>query len=215
MTIEGITRTGNSSDRFIVQFDNGVKIKVSASQIADYGLYSGLELSDDDYETLIRNLELGLSKTRALRILGSRSYSASEMEKRLKNKGETEDTAQNTVQWLEEIGAVNDEEYAAAIVKHYISKGYGLARIKSELFKRGIPRDLWEVALEGMQGMEDAAYDFLEKKLRGSRDKQDLRRASDALCRRGFSYEEARDAVRKYTERVEDTAEETDNGHEI
>ena len=53
--------------------------------------------------------------------------------------------------------------------------------------------------------MEAAAYDFLNKKLRGSRDKADLRRATDALCRRGFSYEEAKTAINRYLELVEES----------
>jgi SOS response regulatory protein OraA/RecX len=53
--------------------------------------------------------------------------------------------------------------------------------------------------------MEEAAYEFLVKKLRGSGDKDDLRRATDALLRRGFSYEEARAAVRSYIENAVET----------
>jgi len=134
------------------------------------------------------------------------------MEKRLIKKGESEETAQDTVQWLEDIGAVNDSEFAAAIVRHYSSKGYGLARIKDELYKRGIKRDLWEDALAGLEAdaFDEAAHQFLEKKLRGSSDKDDLRRAMDALCRRGFGYEEARSAVNRYMEDLGNTEENED-----
>jgi regulatory protein len=142
----------------------------------------------------------GRSRKRAMKILGSRLMSAHEMEKRLVTKGESTETAQETVRWLEDIGAVNDTEYAEAIVRHYCTKGYGIARVKDELYKRGIARDLWDDALSGFDGMEDAAYMYLTKKLKGSSDRDDLRRAVDALCRRGFSYEEARATVRKYIE---------------
>ena len=144
--------------------------------------------------------ELSASKARALRILGSRNMSASDMKNRLVRKGESEETAETTVEWLESFGAVNDAEYAAIIVQSYCAKGYGLARIKDELHRRGIPRDLWDDALESAEGMEDAALAFLEKKLGGGSDKDDVRRATDALCRRGFSYSEAMDAVRRYHE---------------
>jgi regulatory protein len=140
------------------------------------------------------------TKKRALRILGNRNFSEQEMHKRLVSKGESEDNASETVRWLVELGYINDSDYATLIVRHYSTKGYGEARIKNELFKRGIPKDYWEEKLADISEVDqsDAATRFLTKKLRGSVDKDDLRRASDALVRRGYSYDEARAAVNNY-----------------
>ena len=128
--------------------------------------------------------------------------SAMDMEKRLLGKGETPEAVSETVQWLEDMGAINDTEYASLIVRHYSAKGYGAARVKDELFKRGIPRDLWDDALVELdsEDMGDAALEFLSRKLKGSTDKNELRKATDALIRRGFGYEEARAAMNRYLE---------------
>lgn len=149
------------------------------------------------------------TKKRALRILGKRNFSEQEMYKRLVSKGEPEEAAAETVAWLVEMGYINDDSYATLIVTHYASRGYGQARIRDELLRRGIPRELWDEKLSencseagndeaGEQG--DPATLFLTKKLRGSTDKDDLRRAREALVRRGFSYDEASDAVKRYLE---------------
>jgi len=138
-----------------------------------------------------------------MQILSKRDISAREMEKRLIEKGESSETARETVEWLVEIGYIDDSKYAAQIVRHYTAKGYGIHRVKDELYRRGISREIWDEALSELSGTDDAAVAFLEKKLKGSRDKDDLRRASDALCRRGFSYEEAKTAINKYLEAVE------------
>jgi regulatory protein len=145
------------------------------------------------------------TKKRALRILGNRNFSEQEMHKRLVSKGETEENAAETVRWLVELGYINDSDYTTLIVRHYAAKGYGEARIKNELFKRGIPRDYWEEKLAEIsdEDQSDAAVEFLTKKLRGSDDKDDLRRAATALVRRGFSYDEARAAVSNYLESQE------------
>ena len=142
------------------------------------------------------------TKKRALRILGSRSFSEKEMIKRLTGKGETLEDAQEAVKWLVELGYINDFDYATLIVRHYAGKGYGEARIRDELYKRGIPRELWDEKLTELDSAEtnNAADEFLQKKLRGSDDKDDLRRATDALVRRGYSYDNARDAVNRYLE---------------
>ena len=149
-------------------------------------------------------MESGSAKEKALRILGSRNLSAGEVEKRLISRGESPESAKETVEWLESFGAVNDPEYASMIVRHYSVKGYGLARIKEELYRRGIKREMWDDALSGIDGMEDAALTFLEKKLRGSSDKDEMRRAAGALCRRGFSYAEANEAMGRYLKNLDE-----------
>ena len=144
------------------------------------------------------------AKKRALRILGSRNFSEQEMRKRLIGKGETLEDTDEAVKWLVELGYINDADYAGLIVRHYSAKGFGMQRIRDELYKRGIPRELWDEKLSGLDDseMHDASLEFLQKKLRGSTDKDDLRRASDSLVRRGYSYDEARDAVNRYLEEV-------------
>ena len=146
--------------------------------------------------------DLESTKKRALRILGSRNFSEQEMHKRLVGKGETEEDATETVRWLVELGYIDDSNYATLIVSHYTQKGYGESRVKEELYKRGIPRDLWDEKLAELEDAQtnDAALEFLGKKLRGSEDKDDLRRAKEALVRRGFSYDEANAAVNRYLE---------------
>ena len=145
------------------------------------------------------------TKKRALRILGNRNFSEQEMRTRLISKGEKPENAEETVKWLVDLGYINDSDYAEQIVKHYSVKGYGQSRIRDELYKRGIPRDIWDDKLGELsdEEMYDAALEFLAKKLRDSRNEDDLRRASDALVRRGFSYEEARIIVSKYIETAE------------
>jgi len=202
MVITEVIASGSGKESISVIFEDGSKIKTGAAEIVDFGLYPGRELTSDEYTTLISDLELRSSKARAIRMLGNRSLSAREIEKRLKSKGGSEEVATRTVEWLENVGLVNDEEYALTIVKHYSLKGYGRARIRDELFKRGIQRELWDAALAVLndEDMSEKAYDFLGKKLGGSRDPQEVRRTVEALCRRGFSYEEARTAVKRYIE---------------
>ena len=145
------------------------------------------------------------TKKRALKILGNRNFSEQEMLKRLTGKGESHEDSEETVRWLVELGYINDSDYATLIVNHYSAKGYGLARIRDELYKRGIPRDTWDEKLAELddEDMLDTAIEFLRKKLRGSLDKDDLRRASDALVRRGYSYSDAKSAINRYIEDLE------------
>jgi len=155
--------------------------------------------------------DLESTKKRALKILGSRNFSEQEMVKRLTSKGESEENANEAVKWLVSLGYINDVSYASMIVSHYVTRGYGEARIRNELYKRGIPRELWDEQLSSIQDPDfkfsDPALDFLVKKLRGSDDKDDLRRAKDALLRRGFGFDEASAALGRYVSQLQDKDE--------
>lgn len=203
MKIESLTKAGKGTDRFTVRFEDAGEINVSAAQIADFSLYTGRELSTDEYGALREAAAQNASKARALRILGSRNISARELERRLASKGDSAETAKKTAEWLEETGLINDAEYAASIVTYYTDKGYGTARIRDELFRRGIPREISDEVIGDISPNDEATFKYLEKRLRGSRDKADLRNAASALYRRGFSYEEARAAVNKYLEHID------------
>ena len=205
MHVDKIARHEKKADRFAVKFDDGSEINVSAAQIADFGLYSGRVISEDEYKELNSAIELNSAKTSALRILGNRSISTHDLEKRLVSKGNSGDAAQQTVEWLEQVGIVNDEELAASIVKQYSKKGYGPAKIKDELYRRGIPREMIDEAMSSLDENDEAAVEYIVKKLKGSRDKDDLQNITKALYRRGFSYETARDVVRQYLELIDET----------
>lgn len=140
------------------------------------------------------------AKARALKILGSRNFSRVGMKKRLAQKGESDQDAESVVDWLCDIGYIDDDNYAAQVVSHYKTKGYGANRIKDELYRRGVPRDLWDEKLEDLDESEIvlSAQAYLERKLKGSTDRKEIDRASKALVRRGFSYEQANMAVKEY-----------------
>ena len=99
----------------------------------------------------------------------------------------------------EELGYLNDAEYAARIVRHYSAKGFGEKKLRSELYRRGFPRDLWDSALEQAEDPAEAIDAFVAKKLAGKTpDRKELKKVSDALARRGYSWSEIRDALSRY-----------------
>ena len=138
-------------------------------------------------------------------MIASRPLSKQALEKRLVQKGSGEENARAAVEWLEELGAVNDEEYAAALVRHYSARGYGPMRIREEMHRRGVPRSLWDAALEERCDSSDVLDALIQKKRKGDLDSpKERKRLCDALMRRGFSWGEVRAALGRYTEILED-----------
>lgn len=139
------------------------------------------------------------AKERALAMLNRRDYSRAELLRRLVEKGEDEAAAAEAVERLAELGFVDDARYAPLIVRHYAAKGYGAQRVRMELQKRGIPRELWDAATEEMPVQDDAIDRLLRAKLKSDApDRAELKRATDALLRKGYGWDEIKSAVARY-----------------
>lgn len=140
-------------------------------------------------------------KNRALEMLGRRAMSRKELIDKLVQKGEVVEAAEEVADWLEEMRFLNDADYAGLIVRHYAEKGYGKKRIEQELWRRGIAKELWETALEDLPEGEVEIDRFIQSKLRGETpDKREEKRVIDALCRRGYSWDQINAGLRRYKE---------------
>lgn len=112
-------------------------------------------------------------------------------------KGAEADDAGAAAEYLEEIGALDDAAYAAMLVRHYSAQGCGPARIRDELYRRGVPRELWDEALETAPDAQETLARVIASKTRGKPlNEKDYKRLSDALLRRGFSWGEVKTALR-------------------
>ena len=144
------------------------------------------------------------ARARAMNALNTRAMSRGEMRERLIKLGESEDLAEETADWLAEIGVIDDAEYAGALARNLARRGYGARRMRDEFFKRKIPRELWDDAIAenaDEDGSAAAIIAFIEKRLRGDAPSYDeKRRVSAALARRGFSWDEINEGWRQITE---------------
>lgn len=184
-------------ERCIIKLSDGCELKVSLSIVADFGLYSGKELSNEESLRLLSAAQESNCRARALRIIGARAMSRAELEKRLIEKGETPENAEAAVCWLEEIRLLDDGQYAGMLVRHYATKGYGRRKIQSELFRRKVPRELWDAAFDEMPEQDDKIDLLLRSKLSENPDRAEIKKATDSLARRGFSWDEIKSALER------------------
>ncbi len=200
MVIEELKPSKRVRDRWLAVLEDGSILRLSRNQIADFALYAGRELSDEDADRLLRAIENENFRSYALRVVTDTPKSRKMLLKLLEEKDCQPEQAEEIAGWLEEMGLLNDRQYAADVVELYVRKGCGKRKIRDELYRRGVPRELWDEVLEQIEEEDNAAAidAFLEKKLKGSHDPKDVKRASDALARRGFSWSEISDALRRY-----------------
>lgn len=193
-----------SPGRVTVTLLGGEEIKSTLNVVTDLRLYAGRELDEDGLKQLKEASALALAKNRAMEILSRRPMSKKELTDKLTGKGEEEETAAYCADWLEENGFLDDRAYAAAVARHYAAKGYGKGRVKAELSRRGVDRELWEDTLEDMPENEGRLDRFIASRLSDPEDREQVRKVSAALFRRGYSWEEIRTALRRFNAETEE-----------
>ena len=193
-TIARLEPSRHVQGRFLVWLEGESEpLKVTEDEVLHFALSVGRQLEEDEFLALQTAGRRSGARGRAAQLIGARMYSRKELTDKLVEKGETRADARDAADWLEEIGALNDAAYAAALVRHYSARGYGRRRVEQELFRRGIDRDLWPEAQEEAAPASDAVDAFLRGKLHGrAPDEKERKRLSDALLRRGFSWDEVR-----------------------
>ncbi|WP_300411453.1 regulatory protein RecX [uncultured Oscillibacter sp.] len=205
MRIERIEASKHKKGRVLVFLEDGSCLKITEQELLDFRLRSGDELDGEALGRLKEAAGVSNARAAAADLIGKRAMSRRDLERKLREKGAGEAEARYAAEWLEAIGALNDAEYAAALVRHYGGMGYGPARVREKLYEKGVPRELWDDALEELPedgGQVDA---FLRSKLRGrAPDEKEKRRLTNALLRRGFPWGEVKAAWRRMGEELAD-----------
>lgn len=180
-------------------FEDGKRLKAPAFKVVELGLTPGAEVTPEAFLALENAQSLASCKERAVRILTASGLSKKELQKRLVQKGESGEDAEAAVAWLEELHLIDDLETAKQLVRSACLHGYGAARAKSILYEKGIPKELWDEALEELPEMNGAIDTFLRRKLDGrTLDAKQIKKTVDALLRRGHSYHDIQAGLRRY-----------------
>lgn len=200
MKIESLTPSQKVQGRWIAVFADGSKLKLTDREMVDFALYAGLDVPEAAMEQLKDAAGESAARRRAANILSARPLSRKELEKRLAEKGETPSHAAAAADYMEHLGYLNDEAYAKTLTEHYAAKGYGPRKIRDELYRRGVPREFWDDALDGLGEPDDALDTLVAAKLRSTSrpDRADFKKVSDALARRGYAWSDISAAIRRY-----------------
>lgn len=197
MRLEKIEATA-SRDRVKLCFDDETCFRVPVSVVADLGLSAGMEMTEEDLTRIQECAGQASAKLRAVRIIAASGVSERELRRRLVQKGESPDHADRAVEWLSELNLLDDREAARQIVERGAAKGYGRARIRQMLYEKGIGRDLWDEALAALPEPDGAIDRYLSAHLSREPDQKELKKITDALLRRGHSWEDIRAGLQRH-----------------
>ena len=142
---------------------------------------------------------------RAVKVLSMRPYSRAGLYKRLLEKGVEAEDAAYAVAHLCELKLLDDGQYARDLCRSGKNKGWGAGRVRQELRRKGLDEECTAAALEDFEPDADKMQRFVRSRLGGEKpDRAALRRISDGLFRRGFSWDEINEAINQCLEEMGD-----------
>lgn len=205
MVIRELKSSQRVEGRWLAILEDNTILRMSENEVIDFALYAGKELSDEETAALLGSVQRSARKEKTIELLSRKPQSRRELERKLTQWEASEEETAALCDRMEELGYLNDAEYAAKVVRHYSAKGFGVRKLRDELYRRGVPRDLWDKALEQAEAPDDAIDAFVAKKLAGKTpDPKELKKISDALARRGHSWSDISAALRRYNVECEE-----------
>ena len=137
------------------------------------------------------------AKDKALRLLEFRAHSEKELKDKLKIAGAKDEDIETVLDFCREYGFVNDRQYAMMKARDLKSlKKYGLMRIKSELYQKGISAEYVEEAISEIDEDEtEMLMPLVEKKLRGNFEKKNVDKCIRYFIYRGYNFSDIRGCI--------------------
>ena len=138
----------------------------------------------------------------ALKIVEFKDRTEKEIREKLKQKGYDENTIEDEVEFLKNYGFINDSRYAERFTNDAINlKKWGKSRIKTELLRKGVNREIVENVIEDAFSEIDEDRLFLEMQKRFKNSDfsniKERARIFNFFIRRGFTPEEIKGAMNK------------------
>ena len=176
--------------------------EIDAEVALERGLREGVALGLEELDGARAAGERALAMNRALHFLGYRARSRREVHDRLRRYGYGEETVEGVVGRLEDLGYLDDEEFARTATREK-ARRYGPRRVSADLRRSGVDAELAQNVVDeefaGRSELEEARSAAARRYNRGGSDAE-ARRVYGFLVRRGYSSEVCAEVAREYRE---------------
>lgn len=186
--------------RIALYADDAFLMSLHPDVFAASGISVGIQLDECQLAELLEQAEMKKAKEKALSLLSYKEYTSQQLTERLcRQVGE--DAAEAAVVRMEELGLIDDEDYAERFARDLSQrKRYGVLRIRQEMRRRGLSSEQIEHAVSQLEDDPvEQMQTIIERKYPLAREDEKTRqRAFQALLRMGYPSSEVRRALRIY-----------------
>ncbi len=192
----------------IIDFESGAPLTVPKMLVYEMGLRKGDELNEQTIASLQRENELFSCEHKALDYLSRRLHSATELKRKLLQKGFPKDVIEEVIIKMKSLNYLNDKKFAELLVSESLNLRHeGAQKIRGRLIEKGISKEIIQQVLAGdeLVSLEDQNIKIVaDKKLfsleKRFKDKRDIHKKLTAfLVLRGFSFQ----LIKNYLRNIE------------
>lgn len=184
-------------NRVNIYVNDKYEFSLDVSQVVDFGIKVGEELTEEELSELRHASEFGKLYQRTLEWTLSRPHSKKEVRdylyKKIYEKKLDKNYIDRIIERLEEKKYVNDSRFAEWYVENrFVKKGISKKRLIMELMKKGVDKDIIDEVVNRRDDEEE-----IKKMIERKRGKYDEEKLISYLCRQGFSYQQVQSLVRE------------------
>ncbi|MCA9380649.1 RecX family transcriptional regulator [Candidatus Dojkabacteria bacterium] len=198
MQITSIVQQKRNEDNVNLFLDNKFWCSISKDTLLEFQLHKGKTITQDQKQELEKLSSENFIKEKALKYIFIRPRSKKELYDYLVYKKDFEkESVEIVLTKLESKGTVNDTEFAKWFVsQRLISNKYGEQRIRNDLIKKGISKNLIDISLKELVKKDDQIEKIKEliKKFEKEIKEEDVYKKKQKITRRllsrGFSYDD-------------------------
>ena len=182
-----------------VYIDGEYALSLDTQTLLEHRIDIGREFDDEELHDLIESSNERRAKEKALWLISYRSHSKKELRDKISRTCDRQ-SAEKAVERMEELGLVNDRDYAERcaqtliFTKHMSKRGAAM-----ELRRRGIESDLIDEALDEIEVDErEQIAAVIERKYPKIEVEKIRRRATAALQRLGYGWDDIKAVLNEY-----------------
>ncbi len=189
ITVVKKSKKGN----ILIYADGSYLASIDPEVFLKHNLKVGSYIDDDIIKELSEEISLNKAKEKALRLLSMRAHSKKELESKI-TRSLGEEYAKKASSKMEELGLINDKEFAISYAKELIfRKFHSISRTKLELAEKGVSNDIIDSVIDEINpNEEENIKNILEKKYfskgKSLKDEKEFRKAVSYCQRLGYNW---------------------------
>lgn len=194
-----ITHSKGRGKKIHLLIDDEYQITTDIDFWAENFIKDGTEIEEDEWQDLVDKINYKKAVNKCYDLLSRRDHSVKELKTKLLRTVD-EINAQKAIDRMLELGYLDDEKYARILLKHLVEdKKMSKSFVKQEMYKRGISSDivsnlLLDVEIDNVSSI----VDLILTKYRSKYNQDNgVDKAIGALMRKGFSYSDIKEAIRR------------------
>lgn len=199
MKITKIEEQKKNNKRCSIYIDNEYHSSVDKEILEELSFYEGMELNPDELRQKLEIIQYKSALRTALYILTLSSRTENEIKKKLLEKQYPEKTITQVIEYLKEIGYVNDESYTESFIRNMRdTAGISRRTLYYKLVSKGVDSEIIQQKLEEAE-IDDYASALKAAKKKAAGLKGDKRgkklKLINFLYRKGYGMEVCRRVI--------------------